>query len=306
MELPSAAGHAGEAHGPPSWPRIIGILGGLGPHAHVELERCLLEAVGQPAHEQAYPTWYVASLPGTPDRTRALLGEGPSPAPALVEGLRRLEPLVDFAVIACHTAHAFLREVQAQVHLPILNLVEQVIATVSAAPRGPGAAAGRPRRVGLLATTGTLRAALYPDAAARGGYALEFVSLLDLPGGELLQRELVMRPIYGCASRGGGLKSGGLADPVSGRPHVDVLSEAVELLMAEGAECIIPACTELSLALRGGAAGVRVFDPLRILASAALEVASGRRALPRGASGPSRDRPVTPRRPRDLAPPMVR
>lgn len=278
-----------EAPGRPRWPRIIGILGGLGPHAHIELERCLLQAVGQPAHEQDYPEWFVASLPATPDRTLALLGEGPSPVPALAAGLRRLEPLVDFAVVACHTAHAFLGEAQSQVGLPVLSLVEQVVSTLDSAlhdsSRAPGTRHGT-AKVGLLATTGTLRARLYPKAAQSGGYRLDFISLLDLPDGGRLQEELVMRPIYGRKTlegrAGGGIKSGASTDPESKRQHAHVLREATARLVAAGADCILPACTEISLALRSGSIDeVPIFDPLQILAAAALEVASGRRPLPR-------------------------
>lgn len=279
----------GEARGQARWPRIIGILGGLGPHAHIELERCLLQAVGQPAHEQDYPEWFLASLPATPDRTSALLGEGPSPVGALVAGLRRLEPLVDFAVVACHTAHAFLGEAQSQVGLPVLSLVAQVASTLDDALHpstlAPGARHAN-AKVGLLATTGTLSAHLYPTAAHRGGHALEFISLLDLPDGARLQEELVMRPIYGRKTHqgrsGGGIKSGLSTDPESQRQHADVLREAAARLVAAGATCILPACTEISLALRSGSIQeVPIFEPLQILAAAALDVASGRRPLPR-------------------------
>ena len=60
------------------WKRVIGILGGLGPHAHVEFERLLLArteaGLDRPARDQDYPPWLLSSVPPTPDRPRAILG----------------------------------------------------------------------------------------------------------------------------------------------------------------------------------------------------------------------------------------
>lgn len=66
------------------WQRVIGIVGGLGPHAHIEFERRLLAAITQPSSDQDYPEWVVSSIPQTPDRTAALLEGGPSPVSCLV------------------------------------------------------------------------------------------------------------------------------------------------------------------------------------------------------------------------------
>src|SRR4051795_11089586 len=172
------------------WQRVIGIVGGMGPHAHVELEWRLLATIGRPATEKEYPEWVVSSVPQTPDRTLALLGEGPSPVPWLLRSFERLASCADFAVVACITAHAFLDEIRAQVRLPILDLVELTL--MEAARRfGPGA------RIGILATTGALRGEVYRRTASRVTPGLDMVSLLDLPAGEALQEDLLMRPIYG-------------------------------------------------------------------------------------------------------------
>lgn len=77
-----------------AWKRVIGIVGGLGPHAHIELERLMLQAASdrldRPANDQDYPEWVLSSVPGTPDRTRAIIGEGPSPFAELARSLSRL------------------------------------------------------------------------------------------------------------------------------------------------------------------------------------------------------------------------
>ena len=175
--------------------RVIGIAGGMGPHAHIEFERRLLAAVENPLSDQDYPEWVVSSVPYTPDRTLALLENGPSPLPCLIRSLERLASCADFAVLTCITAHAFLDEIRAQVRLPILNLAE-VALQEAARCMELGAC------VGVLATTGALRESVYQRAASQVAPNLELRSLLDLPDGDALQEELVMRPIYGPLRKG--------------------------------------------------------------------------------------------------------
>src|SRR5262249_2202712 len=163
-----------------------------------------------------------------------------------VRSLTRLAGHADFAVIACITAHAFLDEVRQQVDLPILDVVE---ATLAEAARRHGERA----RIGLLATTGTLRSGLFPRVAERIPPGLTRASTPDLSGGWELQAALVMRPIYGPLDSGGraggGVKSGTDRDPRTGALHRDTLARAVALLREAGAAAVITGCTELPLVL---------------------------------------------------------
>lgn len=254
----------------------IGIVGGLGPFAHIEFERCLLAAAPGLA-DQDFPPWLLSSMPGTPDRTACLLGEGPSPVPALRASLRRLAGAA-FAVIPCNTAHAFLDALTGPGLPPVLSIVDAAIerAAAQVGPRG---------RVGLMGTTGTLGCGLYPQRAAVVAPGLRFVSLLDLPGGAAAHEETTMRPIYGPLGAGGrlggGIKAGGRVDRLSGRPHDEALAAGVARLGAAGAGVVLTACTEIPLALgRAPVGGVALVDPLMVAAEAAVAVAAGRRALP--------------------------
>jgi aspartate racemase len=260
------------------WRRVIGIVGGMGPHAHMEFERRLLAAVEHPSSDQDYPEWVVSSVPQTPDRTLALLEGGPSPVPWMLRSLERLASCTDFAVVTCITAHAFLDEVRARVRLPILDIVEL---TLAEAVRRFGPTA----RVGILATTGALRGGVYRRAADRTAPGLHLVSLLDLPDGDALQEELLMRPIYGPLSEGrrepGGIKSGGDGDPRTRIRHRDTLAAAVRRLAGAGAVCVVTGCTEVPLALgREPVDGTPLLDPLDLAARAAVRIARGELPLP--------------------------
>ena len=78
------------------------------------------------AEGSQYPAWLGASWPETPDRTKARRGQGEDPTPWLGESARRItgEGRADFVVVCCHTAHAFLKGVQAELEVPILDMVE--------------------------------------------------------------------------------------------------------------------------------------------------------------------------------------
>lgn len=261
------------------WSRVIGIVGGLGPHAHLEFERRLLEAVGEVERDQDYPEWIISSIPATPDRTAALVDGGPSPWPQISRSLERLRAAgADFAIVACNTAHVFLREADASSILPILSIVDETIAEASRRPEI--------RRLGLLATTGTLTSDVYSESAARLAPDLELITPLDLPGGHALQERLVMESVYGRPSvkgRVGGVKAGFFRDPETGAEYAEALEDAAKMLRTAGADCVITGCTEISLCLasRPEMAAGRLLDPLEIAAREAVRIARGLRDPPR-------------------------
>ena len=254
--------------------KVIGIIGGMGPFAHIDFERKVLEASKRrfgAMRDQQYPAWLVSCLPETPDRTMALRGDGEDPTPWLVESARRItgEGRADFLVMCCHTAHAFVRRLQEQVDVPVLDMVEQTCEAIAEAGI---------ERAGILGTTGLLTAGLYQRALESRG--VQVVTPLDLAGGEKWQKIHVMESIYGDPSRpedDGGIKGGGEAierakdrlTTVSGRLVYDLKAQA-----------IVAACTEIPLALTGSKiAGMPLIDPTMVLAEAAVEVAHGAREL---------------------------
>ena len=246
--------------------QLIGIVGGLGPYAHLDFERKLLQAAKErlgARNDQDFPQWVLSCLPQTPDRTAAFLGRSESPVPHLQRSLDRLQRAgADFAVIACNTAHLFLDAIGGS--LPILSMIEAT--AERAAELAPGG------RVGLLATSGTLDSRLYHDALESHG--LHPSSPLDLEGGERLQAEGVMAAIYGPLvageHQGGGIKSEGSSE--HGR---HLLEDAARRLVNEAhVDLLIAGCTEVPLALPVvEVAGRPLLDPARILADEAIRVA---------------------------------
>ncbi len=227
--------------------QTIGILGGVGPEATAELFRRIIRATPAASDQQHLPV-IIFNVPSIPDRTAAILGRGPSPAPALRQTARRLEDAgADFIVIPCNTAHAYLPAIRRAVRVPVLDMPAAAAAYV--AEYYPGVS-----RVGLLATTGTLQTRLYHRAFQR------FRRRVLAPPAAA-QARLVMSAIYGPR----GVKAGGRRLPAG------QLREAGALLKRAGAELLIAGCTEISIVLRRSCAGLPLVDPLTILAENAVQ-----------------------------------
>lgn len=256
------------------WQRTIGIVGGLGPHAHITFEQELLAQVESAGRDQDYPPWVLSSLPGTPDRTAALLDGGTPPTPWLVESLKNLEGRADFAAVICNTAHAFLDEARAQVTIPVLHMIRETVLGIVARVE-PGS------RVGLLATDGTLASTIYPQTSRAMDADLHWRSLLELPQGRELQGHLVMGSIFG-EGHHGGLKAGLTHDPQTGEAYADRLRQAVERLVDDGCAVVVLGCTELSAPMKYGVQDLPLVDPIRLTAERCLQIAAGEAPLPEG------------------------
>ncbi|MEV5703693.1 amino acid racemase [Actinoallomurus sp. NPDC052274] len=230
-----------------SGPRLVGVLGGMGPAATVDFYGKLVEETAA-ACDQAHVPVVIWGDPRVPDRSQSLLGDGEDPTPYLrrgIEGLRRAG--CEVLAVPCNTAHAFVPRLADEAGLELVSIIEVTADAL---------AADGVRGVGVLATSGTLRAGLYADALRHRGVA---VIEPDEPG----QRQ-VMAAI-------GAVKSGG-----AGPAHRRALAEVCRSLTDRGAERIVTACTELVLALDGTGVPVPVVDPARLLARRVADLALSR------------------------------
>jgi aspartate racemase len=224
--------------------RIIGILGGMGPAATADFYQKIIQATPAKA-DQDHLQVLIFSNPQIPDRTAAIRGDGPDPLPALVESAEVLvRGGADFLAIPCVTAHHFYEALQRAVRVPILHLVGETVTAVL--HEYPGL-----RRLGLLATSGTLQSRLFESYFEPRGFTI-------LTPDPAVQTAAVMEAIYG-------LKQG---QPLDRSRRL--IREAAEHLCARGAEAILTGCTEVPLILQDGDLSVPVIDPTRILAQAAV------------------------------------
>ncbi|WP_030950191.1 aspartate/glutamate racemase family protein [Streptomyces sp. NRRL S-646] len=221
---------------------IIGILGGMGPAATADFYAKLV-ATTPGASDQDHLRTVIWSDPTIPDRTRALLGDGPDPTPWLLDGSRVLrEAGATVIAIPCNTAHAFVPRIADHVGLPIVHMIGEVARHLSAVTP-------RLHTAGLLATTGTVRAGLYQEWLDRFGIRLV------LPDGAGQDQE-VMTAIRAVKS---GRRDG---------TTTALLSRAARRLTEQGAQAVIAGCTEIPLGLPEDAVDVPLIDPALVLARA--------------------------------------
>lgn len=221
--------------------QLAGIVGGMGPLATIELMRLVMEETPATCDQEHIPL-LVYSNPQIPDRTKAILGEGPSPVKALVEAAQLLERAgVTFLAFPCNTAHYFLPEVEVRVSVPIIDMIEETAIEVEKAGLS---------NIGILATDGTIKTGIYQKALKRRGIESEIPDE---------KRQLaVMEAIYGVKA-GYDLKD------------AERILEPVLIYMSERVDAVIAGCTELPMLLRGPAHGLVVIDSLRVLARRIVE-----------------------------------
>jgi aspartate racemase len=230
---------------------VIGVLGGLGPWATLDLFEKILRLT--PARrDQDHLRVIIDNNPRVPDRGAAILGDGDDPTPALVEGARTLERAgADFIVIPCNTAHVFHPAIQAAVGIPVLHIMDEVAA--AARDQCP-----RARVLGLLATEATVVSGLYHRSCGRAGFS---VIAPDRRGQEVVTASIAA-------------VKAGRRDARTGQALVPVLRE----LVLGGADAVIVGCTELPLVLDARDAPVPLLDSNLILAHAAVRRALGQLA----------------------------
>lgn len=227
--------------------KTVGVIGGMGPMATADFFRKMILRTDA-AEDSEHIHIIIDNLPGIPNRTAALLGEGPSPLPKLVEAAVRLKNAgADFIVIPCNTSHFWFDEVCSQSGIAGVSMVEATAQELSR--RGIQCAA-------VLATDGTVRSGIYERALEKRG-------IRQIVPSEEGQRE-IMRLIYDCVKAG---KEPG---------DLSVLRRELEDLSRRGAQTFIAACTELPVIFDQYAPELPVTDATDILAVAAVQAAGYR------------------------------
>lgn len=198
------------------------------------------------------------SVPQVPSRADFITGRGPDPWPWLLDGARRLEAAgVRLLVMPCNTAHHWFERLQSAVAVPWLHIVDCVANDIELARRS------RPiRRVGLLATAGTLGARIYQSR-------LQHLAVSWLQPSAERQATLVDEGIRLVK-----------ANRVAEASRLLVLAERD--LIERGADAVVLACTEVPIALAGTA---QVQDSLRLDSVDALAREVVRRFFPAGGDG---------------------
>lgn len=198
------------------------VLGGMGTLATDSFVRVLNQRT--PAHrDQDYLDYVVVNHATVPDRTSWILDHSkPNPFVSLVADVKQQSQLDPrFFVLICNTAHYGYRELQAATDIPILNMLEETVNEIKRIK--PDA-----KKVGLLATEGTVTAGLYDHYITAAGYE----EIKPTPEILAATEDLIYHDI----------KEAGHSD---GAKFHELVRRMVE---EQGADVVILGCTELSFA----------------------------------------------------------
>ena len=222
--------------------KTLGIIGGLGPMATAYFLQ-LITQMSDAQTDQEHMEIVIYSKPAIPDRTRYILGQSTdSPLDDMIAVGEKLRQMgADIIAIPCITAHYFHRQLEEQLGVPIIHAIRESALWLEKE---------KVQTVGVLATDGTLQSGLVQDILT--GHGIQPLLLKDES-----QREL-MGMIYD------GIKAG--------KPYdMNCFMRLSDELLAQGAQKLLLACTELSLIKRDHPLSDRYLDLLEVLAGKAVE-----------------------------------
>lgn len=247
---------------------MIGIVGGMGPEAGVDLSRKIMEQTLADRDQEHLPLLLWSDPERIADRTAFLQGRlKTNPGYRIAQILTRMEEAgVGIAGLACNSAHAsqifdvVLAELsEKKSGISLLHMVREV---------GNFIRQTYPERstVGVLGTTGTYLAGQYD--------LIEEVGLQAVNLSEKAQQRLnlsIYHPVYGIKSTPDGYSEKASA----------ILTESMEVLIRQGAGVIVLGCTEFPLIYTDRYfRGVPVVDSSLVLARALIRAHSPEKLKP--------------------------
>ncbi|MBM4161976.1 MAG: aspartate/glutamate racemase family protein [Ignavibacteria bacterium] len=252
--------------------KIIGVVGGVGPQAGLDLVQKILDQTIATSDQEHLPLILTSYPDQIADRTAFITGKSSTnPAYAIASILQQLETAgATVAGIACNAAHApkifdVIRDEMSRwkSKLHLLHMIEEIARSLKEVHPAV-------RSVGLISTLGTAKSKVYQTILEPKGYAV-------IAPSEEVQRDLIHRAIYDPEY---GIKS--RSHPVTERARTALL-KAIGMLIQNGAEAVILGCTEVPLAIpESHVEGFPALDSTLILARALIREAN-----------PSKLRPLT-------------
>ncbi|WP_404987602.1 cysteate racemase [Clostridium culturomicium] len=224
--------------------KTIGIIGGMGPMATIDLYRKIIEVT--PANsDNDHIHVVIDSNTLIPDRTAYILGKGEDPAMEMIRTAISLENMgADFLIMACNTAYYYYDRIIPFIKIPMLNMIDETVKEIAKL---------KMNTVGLLATDGVLASKVYE-------YKLNEYEINIIKPSEEGQK-VVMDLIYN------GIKASDFSLDISRFRTV------IEELYFSGAETLILGCTELPIAFERFSLKGNAIDPTKILAEKAVQFA---------------------------------
>lgn len=227
--------------------KTIGILGGMGPRATIDLYEKIIS--NTPARvDQDHLHILINNNPKIPSRVEGGMHDYANPFLALIESALVLEKAgADFIIMPCHTAHIWIEELQKNISIPFYNMIENTVEYILENQLNSG-------RILILATQTTIEKKLYQNIFDR----------YDLPF--LVPSKFEQQVIYNLILK---VKAG----YIKNNPYINALNEILTYYRNEGVTSFLAACTEIPLLSSFLSKDIELLDPTLMLAKMAIEKA---------------------------------
>ena len=242
--------------------KIIGIVGGVGPQAGLDMNAKIFEQTLAKTDQEHARVILISFSDMIGDRTEYIRApeSGRNPGEGIADVVEMLAGAgAEWIGVTCNTAYAEpifsvmkKRVAEKGVQTNILNMIDETVDYLVA--EFPSA-----KTFGLMSTLGTFATGLYQKAAGKRG--------LEILTPDENGREEVHRAIYDPEF---GVKA--FFNPVSSRA-ISIFEDHASGLFEAGAEAVIMGCTEIPLGMTGSDPGRPLVDPTTILARSLLEKA---------------------------------
>lgn len=268
----------------------IGILGGCGPLATLDIEYKIFKAMQRLLHplvDQDYFNVIVFNYTQYSDRNDSIIFNQKTPLTGYLKSVQTLTSFgVNVLLLACQTAHLYLPELQKSTSVPIIDIVQETVKFIehSFSPLA---------KVGLLSTEATKEKRLYQMALAP--YHIEVVTISTEIQKKLMEAIYIIKTGVGLID---GIKELDnnhysmlnqerysefkkhpyrhvLVERTFSNP-IETIKEAINYLTSKGCEQVILGCTELPLILPHidlKKINVDLIDPNAIVAESLVSVA---------------------------------
>ncbi len=241
--------------------KIIGILGGMGPLATVDLFEKIVNLT--PAQtDQEHIRILIDNNPKIPSRINAILNGEEDPLKELIRSARVLQAGgADFIIIPCHTAHYWIRPLQSALKIPVCNMIENTVSYLIHYHRH------LLQHVLLFASTATIKKKLYQQAFSASGYQL----IIPRPH----EQEVVSAAITQVK-----------ASRIQTNPFLHSLDNILnDYIRNREIKAVLGGCTEIPLLFPYMKAKVKKLDPTLMLAEMAVNLAMGNKLFVNKAGG---------------------
>lgn len=227
----------------------LGIIGGMGPEATQLMYKSIIEATDAKC-DQEHLDMVILNHASMPDRTAAIKSGDTAEIVRLLQRDAKLLESCGAGVLAvpCNTSHAFIDDIRESVGITVLDMIEETAAYIK--HRRPDM-----KKVGILATDGTIGQGLYRRALEKQG--------LEPYEPDEAAQKTVMKIIYDQIKTG---EKGSIEDFSLVDTH----------LKKNGCDGAILACTELSVFRANHELNSFYVDAMQVLVEKCIKLCGGK------------------------------